>query len=139
MGVYYMWVCPSLREKFDPGTVPNGPDDHSGGSYGIKFGSIPYSAWGVATLALGRWSHRDIRLIADTGDEYERSDEEYKDVWWYILHDGLKDDTIPDDALRFMAAESGMDRIVAETVSVMQLKIHLKQHLKNFGKLEEED
>ena len=131
MGVYYMWVCPTRKEFFDPGNLPNGPE--GSGGYGIKYGSIPYSAWGVAVLALGRWADHDMRLVSDAGDGlYDEACDPalgYVDVTPNVLQDGLSGDLIPEEALRFLVDEA-CDNAPSKEASPKDLKAAL---LKKFG------
>lgn len=99
MGVYYRWLCDEKQEYFDPGELL-GPKCLHGG-YGVKAGSIPYSAWVVGALMTDRWSGCGIRLVGDHGDDYDCDG--YEDVHQYVLRNLLHE--APVEAIRFLAEE----------------------------------
>ena len=92
MGVYYRWRCDGTQEYFDPGMLL-GPKCPPGGGYGIKAGSIPYSAWVVGALATEHWSGCEIVLVGDGDDAYDCVG--YADVSQYVLRNLLH--KAPDD------------------------------------------
>lgn len=100
MGVYYRWVCDERKEYFDPGELL-GPKCPSGRGYGIKAGSIPYSAWVVGALATERWSGCKIVLVGDGDDAYDCVGCE--EVSQYVLRELIR--MAPDEALRFLVNE----------------------------------
>jgi hypothetical protein len=97
VGTYYRWLCDERKEFFDPGELM-GPRLSLGG-YGIKRGSIPYSAWVVGALMTERWSGCSVRLVGDYGDEYDCNG--YSDVHLHVLRNLIS--MAPDDALEFLA------------------------------------
>lgn len=109
MGVYYRWLCDEKREYFDPGELL-GPKCSQGG-YGIKAGSIPYSAWVVGALMTDRWSGCGIRLVDDYDDDYDCDG--YEDVHQYVLRNLLHE--APGEALKFLAEE--VRKIGSKTVA----------------------
>lgn len=101
MGTYYRWKCDSRREFFDPGELL-GPRCEPGRGYGVKGGSVPYSAWVVACLQLDRWYGHPVRLVADCSDDYDCDG--YEEVSRYVLRTCLH--LAPTQALRFLAGEA---------------------------------
>ena len=123
MSIYYRWVCEERKEYFDPGELM-GPKLPLGG-YGIKAGSIPYSAWVVGALMLDRWRGCSIRLVGDVFDEHVG----YDDVHQYVLRNLIT--KAPDEALEFLASQvtGAWVSVVRETRSKEKERLEKREQL----------
>lgn len=83
MGTYYMWICPSRKERIDPDAFADEINPKGSKGRGIKGGPVTLGHLSNAVtcfLLSGGWKEELAKIVADYGEEYEEADQTFSDV-----------------------------------------------------------